>query len=191
MHALAKRRKGCELGNFVAAGIACSKPMFTDKASSSESEEIGEPPMTARLPSGLRPRAYAASELLLDILYLTRQYVPHDLECVIVHCCVVEATMRPLLLGPDAPLHLLDEALPPESARGSISRRMIADRTGLARETVRRKTLKLIEAGLLAEDETGAVRTVRDLARAGAQALVSGVDAAVQRYAARVMQFGG
>jgi DeoR/GlpR family transcriptional regulator of sugar metabolism len=71
--------------------------------------------------------------------------------------------MRPLLVGPNAPLEIMDNAYPDDEARGSISRLMIAERRGLARETVRRKVNKLIKSGMLYETEDGRARPIRDL----------------------------
>jgi hypothetical protein len=136
------------------------------------------------LPPGLRARAYAGAELVIALCDAARKLVPFDLETVLIHFCVSEATMRPLLLGPHAPLHLIDEPLPPQDLRGWISRRAIADRTGLARETVRRKALALIEAGLLEEDSKGRLRSARNLGQPEVQAAVEAAETAVRRYGA-------
>jgi DNA-binding transcriptional ArsR family regulator len=146
--------------------------------------------MTDQLPPDVRPRAFAGVELLLDVMYVAQSFVGLELESVLIYFCVAEATMRPLVLGPNPPGALINTPLPPEEARGSISRLLIADRTGLPRETVRRKTNALIEAGLLYEDKQGGVRTLRNLMSPEVQKAADDVFAAVQRYDARLRQLG-
>lgn len=138
--------------------------------------------MPKKLPQGLRARAYAGLELLLDFSYIANGLVGADYESMIIYVCVAEATMRPLVRNADAAFQ--DSASPPEHLRGSISRLAIADRTGIARETVRRKVKSLIEKGLLFEDAHGAVRSVANLADAGVQKAIAAMDAAVLRYQA-------
>lgn len=146
--------------------------------------------MNDELPPDVRPRAFAGVELLLDVIYAAQSVVGTDLESMLIYYCVAEATMRPLVLGPNAQPDLINVALPPEAMRGSISRLMIADRTGLARETVRRKTNALVEAGLLAEDPQGGVKTPRNLLSPEIQKAANDVFAAAQRYDARLRQLG-
>ncbi len=146
--------------------------------------------MSDELPPDVRPRAFAAVELLLDVIYVARAVVDADLESMLIYFCVAEATMRPLVLGPNAPSELINVALPSDAARGSISRLLIADRTGLPRETVRRKTNALIKAGTLYEDEDGCVRSPRNLLSPPIQRAANEVFDAAQRYDARLRQLG-
>lgn len=146
--------------------------------------------MSEPLPPTLRPRTFAIAELILDVIHITREYVPHDLESLVIYCCALEATMRPLVIGANPPLQYLNDPNPPENLRGSISRRAIADRTGLPRETVRRKTIKLIEAGLLVEDDEGLIRTAQNFGSTEASKTVNAAHAAVLRYHARLRQLG-
>jgi hypothetical protein len=135
----------------------------------------------------LRARAYAAAELLLDVCHILRGH-SGDPDAVLIYACASAATVEPLLSGaPD----LIDDPAPPDQARGWISRRAIAERSGLARETVRRKTQTLIEAGLLEEDGRGRVRTTCNLADPEAQRNIDAIYAAVRRYHARVSQLTG
>lgn len=142
------------------------------------------------LPNGLRARVFAADELVLDIWLALQSSIAPDLESVLILVCVSEATMQPLLLGPDAPLHLIDEPAPSNELRGAIARRAVADRTGLARETVRRKTEALIAAGWIEEDAKGRVRTTRTLDQPRVQKPANDIFAAVKRYQARRRQLG-
>lgn len=138
----------------------------------------------------IRPRAYAGVELLLDVIHAARSVVEADLESMLIYFCVAEASMRPLVLGPNARPDLANVAEPPDEARGSISRLLIADRTNLARETVRRKTNALIEAGVLYEDTQGGVRAPRNLNSPEIQKAANDVYAAAKRYDARLRQMG-
>ena len=146
--------------------------------------------MSELLPPDVRPKAFAAVELLLDLTYIGQTIVRADLESMLIFMCVAEATMRPLVLGKDVPPETLLLAEPPDELRGSISRLTIADRTGLARETVRRKTNALIRMGLLSEAGDSRVRTVRIMRDAAVQAAAREGFAAVQRYIIRMRQFG-
>lgn len=140
----------------------------------------------AQLPEGTRLRAFAATELFLDLVYTARKLVDSDLESVLIYYCASEATMRPMVLGEAAQRAAVNELKPPSDARGWISRRGLADRTGLARETVRRKTQALIDSGLLEEDAKGHVRATPKLHTGEVQALLKDVDAIVARHQARL-----
>lgn len=142
------------------------------------------------LPKDTRPRAFAAVELLLDMLHIVRGVADLDLESVAIYYCIAEATMRPLVLGAGVPANVRRAAKPPEEYRGSISRMLIADRTGIPRETVRRKVNALVEAGYLTEDDKRCVRTTRILDNPVVQKAGDNVFAAVQRYHVRLRELG-
>jgi len=142
------------------------------------------------LPDRTRPRSFAAVELLLDLLHLARSVVDLDLESVVIYYCISEASMRPLVLGPNVPDEVRRAEKPPEEYRGAISRLLIADRTGLSRRRVRRKTNALVKSGLLTQDDQGRVRTLRNLDDPVMQKAADDVFAAVQRYDARLRQLG-
>ena len=102
--------------------------------------------------------AFAATELMLDLFHTTTSYFQLDLEAIWILAVVGHETMRPWILDPTtAPQHLTDQRVP-DRVRGSISRVMVADRTGLPRETVRRRIAELEKKGLIALDERGYVR---------------------------------
>lgn len=144
----------------------------------------------ARIPRDTRPRAYAGLELLLDLMHILREATGLDHESIVIACAINEAAMRPLLVGPNAPLHLMDVAEPPDEFRGSTSRLAIADQTGLSRETVRRKINQLIEAGMLFEDAHGQVRPIRALMDPQWQKVADEGYAAVQRFDRRLKSLG-
>jgi hypothetical protein len=105
--------------------------------------------LTEQVQPHLRPIAFAATGLTLDLLYLLQKQYNMDLESILIVLCVVEASMRPFMSSPVIDHELLTVVHPPESIRGSITRLMISDKTGLPRETVRRKCNALIASGYL------------------------------------------
>lgn len=109
-----------------------------------------------------------------------------DLETLLIFLVVNEAAMRPLLVGPNARPELINHPHPPDTARGSISRNLIADRTGLSRETVRRKVNQLISAGLFTETREGEVRPMPMLSETVFQQIADESYDAVRRYDARL-----
>ena len=144
----------------------------------------------ARLPPETRPRALAGVELVLDLMHLLREASGFDHESIIISCALNAAAMRPLLFGPTAPEDARDLAVPPNETRGSISRLSIADVTGLPRETVRRKINRMIEQGLVEEDEQGRVQPARQLAEPRWQSIADQGFAAVQRYDRKLRALG-
>lgn len=143
------------------------------------------------LPDRARPRIFAASELFLDMLWAARSRVPGlDLETLLIYVVINHASMHPLLIGSTARLDLINEPQPPPETRGAISRALIADKTGLPRETVRRKVNHLIELGLLMERKDGEVQTVPRLDEPIFQAIGDECYAAALRYHRRLLEFG-
>lgn len=143
------------------------------------------------LPKRTRPRVYAACELFLDILWSVRSRAPDmDLETLLIFLVVNEAAMRPLLVGPNARHDLLDHPHPPDEARGAISRNLLADRTGLPRETVRRKVNQLIAAALINETREGELRPATMLSDVIYQQIADECYEAVKRYDARLRSLG-
>ena len=102
----------------------------------------------------------------------------------------MRADERVLVLGEDVPPEVRQSAFPSEAFRGAISRIAISRRTGLPRETVRRKTNMLLRSGFLSEDQQGAVRTTRNLADSKVQKAADDGFSAVRKYDARLRQLG-
>lgn len=140
------------------------------------------------IPSDIRPKAYAGAELFLDLLHILREAHGWDLETLAIYYSISEATMRPLIVGKKKLKALLNVERPPEEFRGSVSRLAISERTGIARETVRRKANELLKSGHIYEDETGQLRTHRNLGEARVQARIRDTARAVERYNARLKQ---
>lgn len=104
--------------------------------------------------------------------------------------CVTDATMRTFMLETHATESVIASEKPSDDIRGSISRRMIADKTGLPRETVRRKTQELADAGLVVIDQEGRVRSAQRLGEASFQRVIEDGHRAVMRYKQRLESYG-
>lgn len=146
--------------------------------------------MSATVPLHLRPMTFGLTELLLDVIYGIQRYSAVDLESVHILVCVQNATMHPFMTDPATPRHILEAARLPDELLGSVSRRAVADKTGLPRETVRRKAAELAAAGLIALDSADRLCVVQRLAEADLQQTVEGLHAAVLRYRQRIAGFG-
>jgi hypothetical protein len=145
---------------------------------------------TPEIDPKIRPIAFGLAELLFDLLFFVRQIFGDDLDCALIMICANEATMRPFMENIEPGSPVLTMRNPPEEIRGSISRRMIAEKTGIARETVRRKVTQLIEAGLLVADETDAVRVVSRLHDPATRKALEDGHAAVHKYMKLVAAYG-
>lgn len=119
--------------------------------------------MNDAVPRTVRSTMFASTELLLDIFHGASEYYRLDLEAIWILAVVGQETMRPWILDPAlADTHMTAERVP-DSVRGSVSRRVVAFRTGLPRETVRRRIGQLVDRGyLVVDEETGNVRTPGD-----------------------------
>jgi DNA-binding transcriptional ArsR family regulator len=142
------------------------------------------------VPPHVRAIAFAACELMLDQIYALQSYTKADLESMLILLYVTDATMRPFMLDPGITQEVLTAAQPPDEIRGSISRRMIAEKTGLPRETVRRKTQELAEAGLLIIDDEDRIRSAKRLAEPEFRRIVEDGHRAVLRYVQRLEALG-
>lgn len=141
----------------------------------------------ADVPPFTRPAAFAASELMLDLFYTATKYYQLDLEAIWILTVIGHETMRPWILDPALAAKHMTAPKVPDSVRGSISRLMVADRTGLPRETVRRRIAELSTAGLVALDEKGNVRLAGDrVTQPAYQQSVVDVFSAVERYRKRL-----
>lgn len=156
----------------------------------SDSNKLPNLGAEAEIDPRIRPIAFGLVELLFDLTFFLRELAGDDLDRALILICVNQATMRPLMekLGPDDPL--LRVRHPPEELRGSISRRMIAEKTGIARETVRRKVAMLIEDGLLLADDEDGVRAASRLHDPRTRDLLEAGHKSVKRYLALVEAYG-
>jgi CRP-like cAMP-binding protein len=146
--------------------------------------------MSAQLPNHLRPIVFATNELMLDLIYLLQSYAKTDLESLVILLCVTDATMRPFMHDAKPDEELLATPKPSDQIRGAISRRMIADKTGLSRETVRRKTQELAEVGLIKVDPDDRVRAAQRLDENDFASTVENGHKAVVRYIRRLQSYG-
>ena len=138
----------------------------------------------------LRPITFAANELTLDLVYLLQSYAKTDLESVVIMLCVTDATMRPFMQGAEQGDDALTVVRPSNDIRGAISRRMIAEKTGISRESVRRKTQDLADAGLLVIDNEDRVRAAQRLDETEFQRVIENAHRAVMRYRRRLEALG-
>ncbi|HEX8901719.1 hypothetical protein [Vitreimonas sp.] len=126
-----------------------------------------------------------AETLLFEVLQEARAFYDGlEIEEVVILVCVAEATMRPIVVS--AKEELLRAEFPADADRGWISRRLIAERTGLPRETVRRKVQRLIDRDMLDVDAEGRVRSVQLLSSASLAQNLERVRQSVGRYLRRV-----
>lgn len=148
-------------------------------------------PSLTTVPPHVRPINFAGIELLLDLLYYVRDfYGDVDLETLLVLLCVSDATMRPFMLDVSQAQKVMHLTNPPDEIRGSISRRAIADKTGLPRETVRRKTNELSAKGLLLVDDDDRLRISYGLSDPRAWRSAEQAHRAILRYLDRLSKLG-
>lgn len=133
---------------------------------------------------------FGLTELMLDLGYLLQAYCKVDAESLQILLCVSDATMRPFMLDPATPASILNAEKPSNEVRGSISRRTIADKTGISRETVRRKVGELAALELVQIDEDDRVRSGQRLGEPAFRQTVEGGHAAVLRYLERLEALG-
>ncbi|MFN3465702.1 MAG: hypothetical protein ACK4X1_16675 [Terricaulis sp.] len=127
---------------------------------------------------------------MLDLIYLLQSYTKTDLESMVILLCVTDATMRPFMHDSRPTEEVLKTPKPSNEIRGAISRRMIAEKTGLSRETVRRKTQELADAGLVTIDADDRVRSAQRLDEADFAQTVEAGHSAVVRYIRRLRSYG-
>ncbi len=116
---------------------------------------------TAEVRPGERVKAVAALEVLLRIWRQAVDCFPDDdLETILVYLTVAAASTARHLRDP-ALLANLDGGPLPDALHRPTSGRAVAEATGLARETVRRRIDALVASGRLVRDARG-VRTISD-----------------------------
>lgn len=110
---------------------------------------------------GERIRAVAAVEVLLRVWRHAVDCFPDDdLETILVYLTVAAASASSHLRDPELILSL-DNGPLPDHLHKPTSGRAVAEATGLARETVRRRIDALVASGRLVR-EAGGVRTISD-----------------------------
>lgn len=142
------------------------------------------------LPPHIRPLAFATGELALDVAHGLREIFPVDFESALILLCVNDATMWPVLRHAALDLEAMRQPYLPPEIRGSISRLMVADKTGLPRETVRRKIKELEKAGYLVVDDKDRVQIRPILQDQHVQHVLESGYRSVMRYLQRLEQMG-
>jgi hypothetical protein len=93
---------------------------------------------------------------LMRIERLRRELYDNDLDMAVVSDAISIATIEPMMRGPDVREEFLSlrTVIGMENQRG-VNALSIAQATGIARETTRRKIKKLIKEGVVAETRDG------------------------------------
>lgn len=113
-----------------------------------EDQEIGE---------GFRMQAFAVAEAFLRIVRSAAQHYG-DVDTATVYLAVVTAGLAGAVRDPEVVRRYGGETPVPLVYHRPVSRRAIAESTGLARETARRRLARLVEQGRLTEDDRGGLR---------------------------------
>jgi biotin operon repressor len=149
------------------------------------------PPEEKPWPAHARAAVFSQTQLYLDIMTSLSTLLKRDADAIWILLCVSYQTMLPFAdrLAEDQDLARIPAV--PETERGSVSRRMIAEKTGLARETVRRRVEALVAEGVLIEDEQGRVRSasMNVWSQSAMLFALAEIDAAVQRYNSATADF--
>lgn len=148
-------------------------------------------PADGDLPASVRPVLFCGSVLMLDLLRTYSKALGHDAESIWILLYVTQQSMQPFLLDPAQARAWSAAPVVSDEVRGWVSRRAVAEGTGLPRETVRRKMAVLCRDGLLVEDEFGRIRvrsdgwTMDDL-----KYFAGEIATAVDRYERRMAMIG-
>lgn len=146
--------------------------------------------MEAEIDPRIRPIAYGIVGLLYELIGFMRIAFGEDLESALIMICVSDATMQKYMPGASPDSEVMLKQTLDESVRGSISRRMIADKTGLPRETVRRKVAQLVARNFLYVDSNGAIRATPRLHDPELRQAVINAHEAVKTYQRVVGGYG-
>jgi len=136
---------------------------------------------------GERARAVAAIEILLRILRKAADcFEGDDLETVLIFLTVSAASSGKYLRDPEVLESMGTDPLP-DHLHKPTSGRSIAESTGLARETVRRRLKALVAQGRLSRDDRG-YRTISGILTARrnlefARFMIAELNAAPQKLA--------
>jgi hypothetical protein len=153
------------------------------------SEDLAPP--DGDLPATLRPVLFCGSVLMLDLLRTYSKALALDAESIWILLYVTQQSMQPFLLDPDQARAWSAAPVVADEVRGWVSRRAVAEGTGLPRETVRRKMAALCRDGLLVEDEFGRIRVRSDGWETDyLQDFADQISNAVNRYERRLAMIG-
>jgi hypothetical protein len=148
-------------------------------------------PANSDLPASVRPVLFCGSVLMLDLLRTYSKALALDAESIWILLYVTQQSMQPFLLDPDQARAWSAAPVVADEVRGWVSRRAVAEGTGLPRETVRRKMAVLCRDGLLVEDEFGRIRVRSDGWEAEyLKDFADQISTAVDRYERRMAMIG-
>lgn len=139
------------------------------------------------LPAHLRPRLFAGAELTLELFRIYSAALDLDIESIWILLCVTQESMGSFVLDPERAKIWNGAEIVSDAVRAPLSRRAVAERTGLPRETVRRKMATLTERGLLMVDDFDRVRVQSSGWTAEAlEAFAEKIQSAVDRHQDRI-----
>jgi len=139
------------------------------------------------LPPRLRPRLHAGAELTLELLRIYSAALSLDIESIWILLCVTQQSMGSFVLDPDRAKVWNGAEVVSDAVRSPLSRRAVAERTGLPRETVRRKMAAMADQGLLMVDDYGGVRVQSSGWSVGAlEDIAARIEAAVEQHQDRL-----
>lgn len=108
--------------------------------------------------------AYSVAEFILRCAEISGVHFNHDYEMVILFLAISTRNTQNVMADPELRKRYASYSEPiPVSLYTPISRLALSRSTGLPRETVRRKVAKMIELGVVVEDERGGLRVPPDL----------------------------
>lgn len=103
--------------------------------------------------------AHFTSEFMLRAAEHIGTYFAHDYEAVILFLAVLTRHGQNVMSDPKLRKRFASLSVPiPDEYTTPVSRLALSRSTGLPRETVRRKVARMLEQGLLVEDERGGLR---------------------------------
>jgi hypothetical protein len=139
-----------------------------------------------RFAAEARPTAYAATNGFLALHAIVSQTFSMPPAKLLLYLTVTMAAVQRVMRGTGLPADLRDSTPLPDDYVRYISRRALAEATGLSRETVRRMVVELLAEGLLTEGPRGGLAAKAGLlaeprAQAGLLALLTEYSAITNR----------
>lgn len=109
----------------------------------------------ARFESEARPTAYAATNGYLALHAIINDTFAMPPAKLLLYMTIMMAAVQRVMRGDELPDDLRDATPLPDEYVRYISRRALAEATGLSRETVRRMVAEMLDEGLLTEGPRG------------------------------------
>lgn len=160
--------------------------MSADPPAAKDHAATDNSPAATAMPPDVRPVVYSGAALTLDLLRLYSTALRLDADSIWILLYVIQQSMGEFLLDPEQARAWARAPIVDDAVRGWVSRRAVAEATGLPRETVRRKMANLAEKGLIIEDASGCIRVRNDgWEQQGLEDFVRDFQACVERHRQR------